>query len=148
MNRIYVLAAIGLVGAGFAAAEAQPRTFHLSEDRYLASGNAALEEGRLEDALADFRKAVKKNITARERTVTYNSICAVETLLGHAEAAIEACDMAIAEDGHYWKAYVNRGNARAALGNHKGAIRDYCRAHDLSPAQVSGTFEERCNAQS
>lgn len=148
MNRMYALVGIGLIGAGFAAAQADPTTYHLSQDRYIASGNAALEEGRLEDALTNFRKAVKKNITERERTVTLNSICAVENILGNAEAAVEACDAAIAADGGYWKAYVNRGNARAALGNHEGAIEDYCRANDISPAHVSGTFEARCNAQS
>lgn len=148
MNSIYALVAIGLVGAGFAAAEAEPRTFHLSQDRYLASGNVALEEGRFEDALRNFRMAVRKNITERERTITFNSICAVENILGHAEAAVEACDAAIKADRAYWKAYVNRGNARSALGNHEGAIEDYCRANELSPAKVSGTFEERCNAQS
>ncbi|WP_162139684.1 tetratricopeptide repeat protein [Kordiimonas gwangyangensis] len=148
MNRMYALIGIGLIGAGFTAAQADPTTYHLSQDRYIASGNAALEEGRLEDALTSFRKAVKKNITARERTVTLNSICAVENILGNAEAAVEACDAAIAADDGYWKAYVNRGNARAALGNHEGAIEDYCRANDISPSQVSGTFEARCNAQS
>lgn len=148
MNSIYALAGFGLACAGFAAAEAQPRTFHLSQDRYLVSGNTALEEGRLEDALRNFRMAVRKNITARERTATFNSICAVENILGNAEAAIDACDAAIKADKAYWKAYVNRGNARAALGNREGAIEDYCRANELNPDQVSGTFEERCNAQS
>ncbi|WP_262690928.1 tetratricopeptide repeat protein [Kordiimonas aestuarii] len=146
MNRIFLIAAAGLISAGFAAAEAQ--TFHLAPDRNLVKGNAALAAGELEDALGHLRKAVQKNITERERITTYNSICAVENILGNPDAAVQACDAAIAGDSHYWKAFVNRGNARAATGDHAGALSDYCRAHDLSPDQVSGTFEERCNAQS
>ena len=70
-----------------------------------------LEAGELEDALSYLRKAVGKNITEQERIITFNSICAVENILGHPQDALAACDAAIAGDSHYWKAFVNRGNA-------------------------------------
>ncbi|WP_417451518.1 tetratricopeptide repeat protein [Kordiimonas sp.] len=146
MNRIFPLVAVGLFSVGFSAAQAQ--TFHLAPDRNLVKGNEALAAGQLDEALGHLRKAVHKNITERERITTYNSICAVENILGNPEAAMTACDSAIAGDNRYWKAFVNRGNARAATGDDAGALADYCRAHDLSPEQVSGTFEARCGSQS
>lgn len=147
-NRILLWASLVLLALGIWAAEAHAQTqvFHVTQDRALLKANEAMQAGELERALVHYRKAVNKNLTAEERTMAFNSICAAEFVLGNAEAAAEACTAAIEGDGRYWKAFVNRGNARKALGDKEGAIADYCRARDLRPGQVSGTFEARCDA--
>ena len=127
-------------------ANAQSQVFHLQPDRYVVKGNAAMEDGKFEDALVNFRKAVRKNLSAHERITTYNSICAVENILDHHVEAQQACDQAIAEDSGYWRAYVNRGSARLAQGDAIGAVADFCRARDLSPNSVGGAFEARCDS--
>ncbi|WP_420429474.1 hypothetical protein [Kordiimonas sp.] len=147
-NRMFLWASLVLLALGIWAAEAQAQTqvFHITQDRALLKGNEAMQSGDIESALVHYRKAVGKDLTAKERTMAFNSICAAEFVLGNAEAAAEACTAAIEGDNGYWKAFVNRGNARKALGDREGAIADYCRAHDLRPSQVSGTFEAWCDA--
>ena len=147
-NRMFLWASFLVLALGIWAAEAQAQAqvFHITQDRALLKGNEAMQTGDLERALVHYRKAVSKDLTSAERTMAFNSICAAEFVLGNAEAAAEACTAAIEGDGRYWKAFVNRGNARKALGDKEGAIADYCRAHDLRPSQVSGTFEARCDA--
>lgn len=147
-NRMFLWASVLLLALGIWAAEAQAQAqvFHITQDRALLKGNKAMQAGEIEEALTHYRKAVRKDLTVEERTMAFNSICAAEFVLGNAEAAAEACTAAIDGDDRYWKAFVNRGNARKALGDNEGAVADYCRALDLRPSQVSGTFEARCDA--
>ncbi|TNE61900.1 MAG: tetratricopeptide repeat protein [Alphaproteobacteria bacterium] len=137
-----LLAVAGISGA----VSAQSLTLHVTRDYYLDHGDRALAAGETLKAADYFRKALRKNLSADERIAAQNSLCAAEFILGNYDAASEACTAAIRADGGYWKAYVNRGNARNALGDTEGAIADYCEAKALEPGKVDGDFASYCPA--
>jgi len=128
------------------AVQAQTMTLQFSRDYYLVHGSKALVKGDMDAAARYFRRALMKNLTEAERTSAQNSLCAAEYSLGHFGAAKKACTAAIKANKGYWKAYVNRGNALRALGDHKAALADYCAAHALEPDKVKGPFVHQCPA--
>ncbi|NVJ97523.1 MAG: hypothetical protein HWE25_05180 [Alphaproteobacteria bacterium] len=118
--------------------------FYMNPDRNIALGQRAMAAGDYETAVSHFSKAATGNLSTEHMAIVQNSLCASLYFQGEYERAAEACTDAIAEDGRYWKAFVNRGNARKALGDTRSALADYCAAHALSPRHVRGPFVSQC----
>jgi len=135
--------AVGAVQLFAVPAHAQSQTIYVSTDRAVDRAQQAMAEGQMEVALAYFRKAEDRNISAENRVIVQNSICAVAFKLGAYAEAETSCSQAIDGDETYWKAFVNRGNVRRASGNITGAISDYCEAIRLSPEHVKGNFSKQ-----
>jgi tetratricopeptide (TPR) repeat protein len=140
---VYGLALIFAVISS-ASAKADGRIFYVNPDRSVVKAQEAFNARDHETALAQFRKAARRGLSDEHRVIVHNSICASLYLLERYEEATVACSSAIEQDRYYWQAYVNRGNARRALGDTEGAVADFCQAHGLRPARVTGNFEAYC----
>lgn len=103
------------------------------ENSNLKRANAAMMAGEFESASKYFRRAVRANLGQEKLISALNNYCAVEYAVGNMENAEEVCSNAIKNDRRYWRAYVNRGNVRAALGKLELAKSDYERAVELKP---------------
>ncbi|WP_286830761.1 MULTISPECIES: hypothetical protein [Kordiimonas] len=123
---------------------AQTQVFYVNADRNIEKGQEAMNEGDYDRAVRYLRKAAQRDLASEHMAIVQNSLCASLFLKGSYEEATSACSSAIAEDARYWKAYVNRGHARKALGDASGALADYCQAHALSPSHVTGPFRSQC----
>lgn len=122
------------VGAFVAlASTAQAQVIYGHENTNLTRANQAMMAGELEVASRYFRKAVKANLGHEKLVPALNNYCAVEYALGNFENAEKVCSEAISEDRRYWRAYVNRGNARAAIGQLEQAKADFERAVKIKP---------------
>lgn len=132
--------AIGVVQLFAEPAHAQVQTIYLDADRAIERAQSAMAKGEMEVALTYFKKAERRNISAEHRVIVQNSICAVAFQMEAYTEAEASCSLAIDSNHKYWKAFVNRGNVRRALGNSAGAISDYCEAIRLSPEHVKGNF--------
>lgn len=73
------------------------------------------------------------NLTAAQRAEGLTHLCIHLTQVGRTEHAMRACNESIALNGSDWGAYVNRGNAHSAMGNHIAAKADYRKAKELNP---------------
>ncbi len=111
----------------------QAQVIYGHENSNLAQANKAMMAGELKTASKYFGRAVKANLGEEKMVTALNNFCAVEYAIGHNENAEKVCSQAIGEDRRYWRAYVNRGNARAALGKQLEAEQDYERAIALKP---------------
>ncbi|MCJ9429126.1 hypothetical protein [Kordiimonas marina] len=126
-----ILMGAGLVGVSAQGAEAQ--VLYLTKDRNYEVAMQAMKAGDLETAADRFERAVSFDIGSARLLPMLNNLCAVNYVLGHLDKAKEACDRAIREDRHYWRAYVNRGNVFKAEGDLKAARADYRYAVRLAP---------------
>ena len=100
----------------------------LTVSDYIRRGNRAYDEGRRQDALSEYSKAIEldSNCAAAyyNRGIVYGN-------LGQHENAIKDYDKAIELDPNYVNAYYNRGNVYENLGQHENAIKDYDKAIEL-----------------
>lgn len=111
----------------------QAQVIYGHENSNLTRANQAMMAGEFETASRYFGRAVRANLSDEKLISALNNYCAVEYALGNFEKAEKVCTKAIGEDRRYWRAYVNRGNARAALGQIDDAKRDLERAVALKP---------------
>lgn len=93
-------------------------------------GNARVSQNKLEDAIADYNKAVKLAPSATDPYL--NRGTALEGL-GKWEDAIADYNHVLELDPKDAMAYNNRGNAEAGLGQWESAIADYRKAADTAP---------------
>lgn len=114
-------------------ATSQAQVIYGHENSNLKVANQAMLAGDLEKASEFFRRAVRADLGQEKLVTALNNFCAVEYAIGNHESAVDACSKAIGEDRRYWRAYVNRGNARAAIGNLEAAKSDFERAVKLKP---------------
>lgn len=104
----------------------QPTTIiRFDEPGELREIRRLLERGEIAPArtLADQLLAGDK--TPSMRYAALNAKCAIETRAGQFDAAIEACDKAIAIRPLYWMALNSRGTAHLLAGRPEAALRDY-----------------------
>lgn len=133
MFRIVKVAAL-VAGAMIVASNAsQAQTIYGHENSNLTRANTAMMAGDFESASKHFGRAVKANLGQERLIPALNNYCAIEYALGRYESAETVCSNAIGEDRRYWRAYVNRGNARTALGKFEEAKADYERAIKINP---------------
>jgi len=123
--------AAGVIFAVSSTSQAQVIYGH--ENSNLTRANSAMMAGELETASQHFRRAVKANLGSERLVPALNNYCAVEYAINNLENAEKVCSQAIGEDRRYWRAYVNRGNVRTALGKLDAARADYEKAVKLKP---------------
>ena len=111
----------------------QAQVIYGQENPNLSRATSALMAGELENASRYFKRAVKANLGSEKLIPALNNYCAVEYALNNLENAEKVCSEAISEDRRYWRAYVNRGNVRTALGKLDAARADYEKAVKLKP---------------
>lgn len=99
--------------------------FYMEADPNIAKAEKSILSGDLERASKYYNRAIRSGIDADRLVSTLNNLCIVEYALGKAEQAVEACTKAIEKKTRFWQAYVNRANARLALGDADGAKADY-----------------------
>lgn len=116
------------------ASASEAQVLYARNNTNLTKATEAMMSGDLEKASTYFRRAVKANLGEERMVLALNNYCAVEYALGNFESAENICTKAIGEDRHYWRAYVNRGNARRELGNVVEAKADYSKALRLKPS--------------
>ncbi len=126
-----ILVSVGAIVA--LGSNAQAQVIYGHENTNLTRANQAMLAGELEVASRYFGKAIKANLGHEKLVPALNNYCAVEYALGNFENAEKVCSEAISEDRRYWRAYVNRGNARAAIGKVEQAKADYERAVKIKP---------------
>lgn len=127
---------VGAVLAGVLMAtsvSSQAQVIYGQENSNLTRANQSMMAGDLEAASKYFRRAVKANLGGEQLVPALNNYCAVEYALGNLENAEKACSEAISNDRRYWRAYVNRANTRAELGDKEGAAADYDKALSIKP---------------
>ncbi|WP_262695462.1 tetratricopeptide repeat protein [Kordiimonas aquimaris] len=104
-----------------------------AQDSNLTRAMSAMKAGEFESAATYYRRAVRTDLGAARLVPALNNLCAVEYAIGNYSKAEKACSEAIGENRHYWRAYVNRGNARVALGNDEAAHKDFLKAVKFKP---------------
>lgn len=129
IKAVTVMAGVLLVSTG----ASQAQVIYGQENSNLTRANQSMMAGDLESASKYFRRAVKANLGQERLVPTLNNYCAVEYAIGNLENAEKVCSEAISNDRRYWRAYVNRANVRAALGNAEGAATDYDKALSIKP---------------
>lgn len=97
---------------------------------YIRRGLRAKDEGRNEDAIQEYSKAIE--IDPRS-AVAYNNRGVIYDDLKEYEKAVEDYDKAIELDQSYATAYYNRGIIYQNLGQYEKAIEDYSKAIELKP---------------
>ncbi len=111
----------------------QSQVIYGHENPNLKRATSAMMAGELEVASKYFKRAVRGDLGAQRLIPALNNYCAVEYAIENLENAEKVCSQAIAEDRRYWRAYVNRGNVRTALGRLDEARADYEKAVKLKP---------------
>jgi tetratricopeptide (TPR) repeat protein len=132
LTKTLMAGALLVTGGISQAADAQ--TLYMRADRDMTRGTEALMAGDLENASLHLSRAVRKNLGPERLVPALNNLCAVDYALGKLDSAEAACTRAVAEDRHFWRAYVNRGNVRKARGEYVLARADYEKAVRLKPA--------------
>ncbi|MGD8326210.1 MAG: hypothetical protein PVF65_04775 [Sphingomonadales bacterium] len=92
-----------------------------------------LKKERAEDAAHIYQGVIRKGGRKALMKIAYTNLCAAESMMGNQQAAITACDEALALDSGYWQALVNRGHARYLSGDKAAALSDYKAAQKAEP---------------
>ena len=93
-------------------------------------GLIAQREGRYDDALGAYRRAIELN--ARP-AAAWTNLASVLQQLGRVEEARRALDAALEADPRFAIAHMNLGNLEAGAGDFRAARQEYERAIDLDP---------------
>ena len=132
---------------GFAASQGPNKPIPLidptSEEELLRSGNRHYQQGKYEDAIADYDEAIR--INPQDAQAYYNRGTAKGELGWHQEA-IADFDEAIRVNPQHAAAYYNRGTAKGALRRYRESIDDYDQAIHLNP-QHAAAYTNRGNAK-
>ena len=97
---------------------------------YNKSGNAKVDKGNLDGALADFTKAIELKPDYAD---AYISRGVVKDIKGDKDGAIADFNKAIELKPDYADAYNNRGNVKSDKGDLDGALADFTKAIELKP---------------
>lgn len=102
---------------------------------YNNRGVAYRMEGKLQEALSDYNKAIE---ISEDRERSYNNRGIVYEMMGRHEEAIADYNAAIMSYPEYVTAYINRGDCYAKLGRMQEALRDLTKAIELDPGDLNG----------
>jgi tetratricopeptide (TPR) repeat protein len=100
---------------------------------HLDRGNAHLEAGCVERAIADYSRAIELD---PQSAIAYNNRGVARAVAGEPRNAIADYDCSVAIDPEHASAYHNRGDAWRELGERERAIADYTTALGLDPASA------------
>jgi tetratricopeptide (TPR) repeat protein/TPR repeat protein len=101
-----------------------------SSAAYVTRGNAHLEAGSLDRAIADYSRAIELDA---QSSLAYNNRGVARAVAGAPRDAIADYDRAIEIDARNARAYRNRGDAYRERGESEDAIADYTKAIILDP---------------
>src|SRR6516165_6318367 len=96
-----------------------------SSSAYINRGNAHLDAGCLDRAIADYSRAIELD---PQSAIAYNNRGVTHAVAGEPRAAIDDYDRAVAIDPSNAGAHHNRGDAYRELGDCERAIADYTKA--------------------
>lgn len=125
-----IAASVTFVGLG---APVEAQVFYMNHNSNYVKADEAMRAGEFENASRLFNRAIKYGAHGETLLAAYNNLCAVDLARGALESAERACSGAIGENRLYWRAYVNRGHVRAAMGKQELAIKDLQKAVKLKP---------------
>ena len=132
---------------GFAASQGQDEPITpidpTSEQQSLRSGNKHFQQGKYEEAIADYNEAIRINPESAE---AYYNRGTTKDLLGRHEEALEDYNEAIRINPESAEAYYNRGTTKDVLGRHEEALEDYNEATRVNP-QFAQAYYNRGNAK-
>jgi len=115
------------------AAPAEAQVFYMDKNTAYAKADQAMRAGDLDRASKLFKHALKGSLRGETLLAAYNNLCAVDLARGDLTSAEKACSGAIGENRLYWRAYVNRGHVKAAMGRQQEALADLHKALALKP---------------
>jgi tetratricopeptide (TPR) repeat protein len=101
-----------------------------SSSAHIERGNAHLEAGCIDRAIADYSKALELD---PQSAIAYNNRGVARAIAGEQRNAIAEYDCSIAIDPNNACAYRNRGDAYRELGDCEQAIGDYTKAVGIDP---------------
>ncbi len=101
-----------------------------SAKTYIETGNTLKEQGKLDQAIANYQQALK---IEPNNALAYNQMGEIYVQQGKLDAAIAACQNAIKIKPNLAAAYKNLGNALQAGGKIEEAIRAYSKAVEIDP---------------
>lgn len=131
---IAAIAAGVFVGLGLAGtAGAYTLELQMQRSDILHRARTALEDGKLDRAVALYQRGLRKGLNSRDVPVAHNNICVAFILLKHYEKAVEHCGAAVSLDPSNWRYHNNLGNAYLELGEYELAIGHYQRGLKISP---------------
>jgi uncharacterized protein with WD repeat len=84
-----------------------------------------IKQGEVEQALAAYAEVQKLDPNLKISRESWNTLCWLGSLHGHAADVIDACEKAVALDPENGGSRDSRGLARALSGNRAGAIEDF-----------------------
>lgn len=136
---------VGLAAAGegdhqraidhFGRAVAKDPKLHAAYDSRAVS---LLQLGRLDDAVADARRAAE---LAPTDAGVINNLALILCAAGRLEEGMAAFDAVLRLDPRYVRAFFNRGNARVRTGDFVGALADFDRALEIDPSYLPARTE-------
>ncbi|WP_291844646.1 hypothetical protein [Maricaulis sp.] len=95
----------------------------------------AVERGEWADAVHIGEGVVETGLSSRNKIAAYSNLCAGYAGSGEFEAAVSACNSALALNDAAWRALNNRGAAHWLAGNHDSAAADFRAAEAASPGE-------------
>lgn len=109
----------------------------LTVSDYIRRGNRAYEEGRLQDAMKEYLKAIEMD---PENAGAYIGRGNIYGDLGDSEKALKDYDKAIELDPNYAIAYNNRGILYKETDQYEKAFKDYDKTIELDPNCVEANY--------
>ncbi|XP_019751906.1 RNA polymerase II-associated protein 3 isoform X1 [Hippocampus comes] len=103
-------------------------------------GNAFFKEGKYDDAIECYSRGMAAD--PYNPVLPTNRATAFYRLKKYAVAESD-CNLALALDGNYFKAYARRGAVRVALKNYEAALEDYQTVLKLDPGNLEAQNEEK-----
>jgi Tfp pilus assembly protein PilF len=116
-----------------ASTSAEAQVFYMSNNAAYKVANKAMRAGDFDKASVFFKRAINGPLRGETLLAAYNNLCAVDLARGALKDAEKACSGAIGEDRRYWRAYINRGHVRAAMGKPELAMQDLQKALSIRP---------------
>ena len=135
---IAAASAFSIIGAGTALAGNSPSfAVQSAADTYIRGGYSAYERGAFKKAAVFSRRATAKGNKKTRRSIAYANLCAALGQQNQLDAALAACDSAIALNAKNWRAYNNRGVVEYRLGQSEKAAADFAAAAQAPKADLA-----------
>lgn len=127
-----------LASAAVAPAQAQEgKTIWVNATDPVLLGHKALRDGNPDKAIMLFERGLEEKLAGHRRVNALSDLCIAYNFTGQNDAALEACNEAIALNADYWRAYNNRANIYYDRGDYAAALADYEAAARLNPRSVA-----------
>lgn len=126
-----------LVAVLAGSASASKVEIQLQPSGLLMRGNEYLERGEIVKAKTMFERALRSDLTNRQRANAHNGMCVAHLREEAWVDAMTQCDRAIKLIPVNWRFYNNRGNVHFGLGQWHEAMDDYAQGLRLAPKSIT-----------